>query len=300
VAQPNGVTPLFNLSNPFPQGLPTPWGSGAGLAIALGQTIEGPLRTQSISYMNSWSFDIQRQLPGKFVVTTAYVGNTGVHLPTPIDYNQLPVSDLALGNALLAVVPNPFYGVITDPSSTLSLPTVQYSQLLRPYPQFIDVGAINVGAGHSSYHSGQLTVEKRLGSGLATSLGYSFSKMLDNVGDMTDVAGAQHGFQNYDCFSCDKSRADQDVTQSLRWSTRYELPFGQGKSLEPRARVARVRRMGHQRGLHLEHRPAGLCHVHQQFAAPGGRVAPRWHRQLFAAQRHRSLRSPAGRAADLQ
>jgi len=230
VAQPNGVTPLFNLSNPFPQGLPAPWGGSAGLAIALGQTIEGPLRTQSISYMNSWSFDIQRQLPSKFVVTAAYVGNSGVHLPTPIDYNQLPTSDLALGNALLAVVPNPFYGVITDPSSTLSLPTVQASQLMRPYPQFIDVGAINVGAGHSSYHSGQLTVERRLGNGLAISLGYSFSKMLDNVGDMTDVAGAQHGMQNYDCFSCDKSRADQDVTQSLRWSTRYELPFGRGKS----------------------------------------------------------------------
>ena len=63
VAQANGVTPLFNLSNPFPQGLPTPWGDSAGLAIALGQTIEGPLRTESISYMNNWSFDIQRQLP---------------------------------------------------------------------------------------------------------------------------------------------------------------------------------------------------------------------------------------------
>ncbi len=230
VAQPNGVTPLFNLSNPFPAGLPAPWGGSAGLAIALGQTIQGPLRTQSITYMNNWSFDIQRQLPGKFVVTTAYAGNTGVHLPTPIDFNQLPPSDLVMGNALLAVVSNPFYGVITDPSSTLSLPTVQASQLLRPYPQFLDVGAINVGAGHSSYNAGQLTVERRFGNGLTTLLGYSFSKTLDNVGDMTDVAGAQHGFQNYYCFSCDKSRADQDVNQSARWSTEYELPFGPGKS----------------------------------------------------------------------
>jgi hypothetical protein len=240
VAQPNGVTPLFNLSNPFPQGLPTPWGGNAGLAIALGQTIEGPLHNQTVSYMNNWSFDIQRQLPWNFVVTTAYVGNSGVHLPTPIDFNQLPTSDLAQGNALLAVVSNPFYGVITDPSSTLSLPTVQASQLMRPYPQFLDVGAINVGAGHSSYHAGQLTVERRFAQGLATSLGYSFSKILDNVGDMTDVAGAQHGFQNNQCFSCDRSRADQDQNQTLRWSTQYELPFGPGKSLLNHGFASRV------------------------------------------------------------
>ncbi|MGA2269815.1 MAG: TonB-dependent receptor [Bryobacteraceae bacterium] len=230
VAQANGVTPLFNLSNPFPQGLPAPWGTSAGLAIALGQTIEGPIRTQTVTYMNKWSFDIQRQLPWNFVVTTAYSGNSGVHLPSPLDYNQLPTSDLALGNALLAVVSNPFYGIITDPSSTLSLPTVQAEQLMRPYPQFLDVGGMYVGVGHSSYHAGQLTVERRFANGLATLLGYSFSKILDNVGDMTDVVGAQHGFQNYECFSCDRSRADQDVRQSLRWSTQYELPFGPGKS----------------------------------------------------------------------
>jgi len=239
-AQANGVTPLFNLSNPFPQGLPAPWASNSGLSIALGQTIEGPLRTQSISYMNQFTFDIQRQLPGNFVITTAFSGNSGVHLLTPIDYNMLNPSYLSMGNALLSVVPNPFYGVITDPSSTLSLATVQEGQLLRPYPQFIDVGAINVGAGHSSYDAGQLTVERRFANGLATSLGYSFSKTLDNVGDMTDVAGAQHGMQSYYCFSCDRSRADQDQTQALRWSTHYELPFGRGKALVNHGIASRI------------------------------------------------------------
>ena len=145
-----------------------------------------------------------------------------------------------MGNALLAVVPNPFYGVITDPSSTLSLPTVQQEQLLRPYPQFLDVGAINVGAGHSSYEAGQLTVESRLANGLATSLGYSFSKTMDNVGDMTNVAGAQHGMQNYYCFSCDRARADQNMTQVLHWSTHYALPFGRGKSLLNHGLASRV------------------------------------------------------------
>jgi hypothetical protein len=35
---PNGVTPLFNLSNPFPQGVPAAYGNAAGLGIDLGKT----------------------------------------------------------------------------------------------------------------------------------------------------------------------------------------------------------------------------------------------------------------------
>jgi Carboxypeptidase regulatory-like domain len=239
-AQPDGVTPLYNMSNPFPQGLPTAWGNSAGLAIALGQNITGPLHSQDIAYQDNWSFDIQRQLPGKFVVTAAYVGNAGVHLMTPIQLNQLPDSALALGSQLLSVVANPFYKVITDPSSTLSASTVQYGQLLRPYPQFLNVKAINVGAGHSSYHAGQLTVERRYAQGLAVLLGYTFSKALDNVGEMTSVAGTRNGFQDNYCFSCDRARSDQNQTHSVRVSMRYEAPFGPGKALLTRGIASRV------------------------------------------------------------
>jgi hypothetical protein len=227
----NGVTPLFNLSNPFPSGLPLPYGNAAGLAIALGQNITGPLHTQDIPYQANWSFDIQRELPLRFVVTAAYVGNVGMHLMTPINFNQIPDSDLSLGSKLISVVANPFYGVITDPTSTLSVSTVQYGQLLRPFPQFLNVKAINVGAGHSSYEAGQLTLEKRLYQGLALLFGYTYSKAIDNVGEMTSVAGSQSGFQDNNCFSCDRSLSDQNEPFAFRVATRYELPFGPGKSL---------------------------------------------------------------------
>jgi hypothetical protein len=229
--QSDGVTPLFNLSNPFPQGLPAPYGNAAGLAIALGQNITGPLRTQDIPYQANWSFDIQRQLPFNVVVTAAYVGNVGVHLMTPIQYNQVPDSDLALGSKLISVVANPFYGIITDPTSTLSLATVQYAQLLRPFPQFLNVKAINVGAGHSSYDAGQLTVEKRLSQGLSVLLGYTYSKAIDNVGEMTSVAGTRNGFQDNYCFTCDRALSDQNEPFSMRMALRYDLPFGPGKQM---------------------------------------------------------------------
>ncbi len=230
-AQSSGVTPLFNLSNPFPQGVPMPYGNAAGLGIDLGQNITGLLHTQDIPYQSNWSFDIQRQLPFHLVVTAAYVGNVGVHLMTPIQLNQIPDADLALGSKLISVVANPFSGVITDPSSTLSVPTVQYGQLLRPFPQFLNVKAINVGAGHSSYEAGQLTVEKRFAQGLELLLGYTKSKAIDNVGEQTSVAGSQSGFQDNYCFACDRSLSDQNQPFAVRLAMRYELPFGPGKAM---------------------------------------------------------------------
>ncbi len=239
-AQSNGVTPLFNLSNPFPSGLPTPGGNAAGLANYLGQNIAGPLHTEDFPYQNNWSFDIQRQLPNHFVVTAAYVGNTGVHLYAPFQYNQIPDADLALGSKLLNVVANPFYGVITDPSSTLSLATVQAFQLLRPYPEFLNVKALNVGAGHSSYEAGQLTVERRLAQGLAVTFGYAFSKAEDNVGEQTSVAGSMNTPQDTYCLVCDKALSDQNEKNALRWSTRYDLPFGPGKPMLNRGLASRA------------------------------------------------------------
>ena len=241
-AQSNGVQPLagYSLASPFPSGLPTPYGNAAGLGIDLGQSIAGPGPKQNIPYQVNYSLDIQRSLPGSFVVTAAYAGNEGVHLMVPLYFNQIPDADLALGATLRTTVTNPFYGVITDPTSTISTKTVTYEQLLRPFPQFTGVEQLNSGVGHSTYNAGQLTVEHREKNGLSLVFAYTFSKALDNVGEMTSVAGTYAGFQNIHCPSCDKSRSDQNEAHVVRWSTRYELPFGNQKAFLNRGFISRI------------------------------------------------------------
>ncbi len=59
VTQPDTVTPLFNMANPFPQGILAPTGNSLGLATLLGQSISGPLRQQRMAYQSQWSFDIE-------------------------------------------------------------------------------------------------------------------------------------------------------------------------------------------------------------------------------------------------
>ncbi|NUQ28870.1 MAG: TonB-dependent receptor [Acidobacteriaceae bacterium] len=222
----DGVTPQFNLSNPFPSGLKQPTGNTLGLNTFVGQNISGSERRQRISYSEQWSLDIQRQLPGNFVVTAGYVGNNGLHLYQPVNYNQLADSKLALGSSLLATVANPFYGVITDPTSPLSAAKVQQGQLLRPHPQFLNMMATS-GVGSSTYHALQLSVEHRYSHGLALLAAYTFSKMFDNVGDYLTTAQ----FQNNNCPSCDRSISSQDLTHVLRISGQYELPIGRGKAI---------------------------------------------------------------------
>jgi hypothetical protein len=235
-AQANGVTPLYNMDNPFPSGLTPVSGNSLGLSTNAGLAIAGYARQQHVSYSNQWSLDVQRELPYNFVVKLGYVGNTGVHLYVPINYNQLPDSDLAQGSALTATVSNPFYGVITNKTSPLAASTVRAFQLQLPHPQFQTMTAYGTGAGHSGYNALQLSVERRFSQGLALLFNYTHSKMLDNVGDYF-LSG---GFQDNYCPSCDRSISQQDLPDVIRLSVQYELPFGKGKPFANHGPLAQV------------------------------------------------------------
>jgi hypothetical protein len=234
----NGFSPLYSLSNPFPDGLPTPYGNnptplpgnniGSGpLSIELGQKISGNLRQQSNAYQEVWSLDVQRLLPMHFVATAAYSGSVGVHLLGAIQLNQLSDATLAMGSAINTVVANPFYNVITDSSSILSKSTVQEGYLLAPYPQFLAFEALNVGWGHSNYQAGQFTLEHRLSQGLSLLVAYTYSKSIDDVGE----SGTTASIQDNGCHRCERSIADLDQTNVLRMSALYELPFGPDKPM---------------------------------------------------------------------
>ena len=124
-------------------------------------------------------------------------------------------------------------------TSPLSAPTVQRGQLLRPYPQFLNVTANLEGVGHSTYHALQLSLERRYTSGLAVIFNYTHSKSIDNVGEAFIAVGAQNGFQNNNCFSCDRAISVQNVPDSVRLSFNYELPFGPGKKMLTRGFASR-------------------------------------------------------------
>jgi hypothetical protein len=224
----DGLTPYRYLRDPFPDGIARPPGSSQGLATLLGQAVTFVDRGNVTPYGMNWNLTIQHELPGNLLVEAAYVGSRGVKLQNSRVFNQLPDADLALGDALRAQVPNPFFGKIT--TGALAAATVSRAQLLLPYPQFLGVNAAMSTFGNSSYHSGQAKLERRFSKGLGLLATYTFSKLLDDstgawAGE--NVSGA--GFQDWNNLRAEKSVSALDTTHRMSVGGVWELPVGKGK-----------------------------------------------------------------------
>ncbi len=234
------VTQYAPLSAPFKDGLNAPPGSKFGLLTNVGVgTGLSPIRAwDTTPYFQQWSFSIERELPSNAVVEVAYSGSRGVHLGFDTMTNQQRISQgyYSLGAQLNNLVPNPFYGIITDPlATTLNKPTVQLIQLLYPYPQFTSVGAWPAPPiADSLYNAGQLKYTKRYSHGLNVSAHYTFAKMLDNnslASSGQSFLGGSTPIQHYDNTRLEWAVSVRDITHRGVMDFAYELPIGKGKLL---------------------------------------------------------------------
>ena len=154
-----------------------------------------------------------------------YVGSRGLHLSWP-SYNLNQLRPEQLGSQLSQQVKNPFFGLIM--SGPLATPTVPFSALASPYPQFTSVALQTPSGSTSIYHSLQLKTEKRFGAGLSFLLSYTFQKLIDD-NSSTAVVGSNAGNQNIYDPRGERSVSANDVSQVLSVSYVYDLPFGEGR-----------------------------------------------------------------------
>lgn len=236
------ITQFATLQNPFPVGLTNPPGRNSLAFLGLG--FDAPVGTSLNQQYQQWNFSIQRQVPGNGVVEINYAGSKGTHLYVGTsdimgNYNKLDPRYYSMGrDALGEQVDNPFFGVITDPRSILSSPTVTLDQLLRPYPQYAgSVGGYLAppNIGNSTYHSLQLKYEKRFSRGLSVITHYTFSKMLTdsdvNGGSDVDWLGGGNTLQNWQNFRLEKSLSAFDIPHRLVFTADYQLPIGRGRAI---------------------------------------------------------------------
>lgn len=233
VASLDGVTPLNPLTNPYPTGLLIPPTTPADL-LQVGQSINIHDRgNKTNTYTQHWNFSVQRELGGNWLVEAGYAGNKGTRLPVGRLFNQLDPRYQALGADLNRQVTNPFFGLVQ--TGTLSARTVAQSQLLRPYPQYISVGAgstpaIAQNAASSVYHSILIRVEKRFSHGINLLIAYTGSKLIDNAsGRIFGINGNPPPVQNNYDLRAERSVSEGDVAQRLVVSHIIDLPFGKGR-----------------------------------------------------------------------
>lgn len=241
--QNDGVTPFGRLSNPFPAGIRLPPGSSLGLLNDIGFGAVGPIPSidSAVPYEQSYSFGIQRELPANFLIDANYIGKLGRHLyfggAGNLDYlgPQIETYNPNQIAALNTYVPNPFFGIITDPNSSLSAPTIQQSQLGLPFPQFTGFSGDSPPWANSSYNAFQLRVEKRFSHGLEVLVSYVWSKSIDDAsttdGSTTWLGGIANGPQDPNNRHLERSLSTFDIPRVLQFSYTYELPIGRGKAI---------------------------------------------------------------------
>ena len=231
----NGVTRIFPLSGPF-----TPDGQNGSNGVIL-----VPANSGRPADVQTWNLDIQRQITSNLMVSIAYVGSKGTHLPAlNIIPNQVNPSFLSLGNDLTMNATCLAAG--TCPAAiaagvTLPYPgfTGQINQALRPFPQYGDFNQEDNSftpdrTGNSTYHAMQLQANKRFAAGLSFLVSYTVSK---NLTDADSSGPGVAGFigtnefigQNSYNRSAEKAVSELDTPQTLVASFFYELPVGRGK-----------------------------------------------------------------------
>lgn len=228
--QDGGRTPYSFLKNPFPDGLLPITGSSAGALTNVGTGISGFMQHRPTPYIQQYSFDLQFQATNNLLIEVGYTGTQGRRLlyGYGVQLNQVPDQALALGSRLLALVPNPFYGAIA--SGSLAGQTVQYGQLLRPYPQFTGVSATFMPGASSSYNALVTHLMKRLSHNVTVDLSYQFSKAMDNSSE-NGSPGLVDGARDFNNLSLERSISSHDVPHSFAAAFIVGLPFGHGRAL---------------------------------------------------------------------
>ncbi len=218
-----GQTFIASFANPFPRGFAQPLGAAGGLSTNVGLPVDFFKADRPQGYTQRWSFSLQKQLPQRWVLETAYVGSRGAKLDVWRQFNAiprqylstLPTRDNTVNNFLTAQVANPFYPML--PGTDLAGERVQRQRLLRPYPQFGDIRAQDQ-VGYSWYHSLQARAQRRLRDGLTMQVNYTWSKFMEAQSflDPTDPMPEER-------------ISDLDRPHRLVINGMYEMPFGRGR-----------------------------------------------------------------------
>ena len=190
-------SPLFLLRNGFPSNFLDPSQLSLQRVKIRAANPDAPS-----TYVQQWSFGIQRELPWGLFLEADYVGTKSTHLNILRDLNQ------PLNNGTNVLTNN--------------------GQLILPYPNFGQI-EYRDPLGNAIYHGLDLTVEHRYKAGLAFRAAYTWSKSIDNTAEHLAAYGSNSFGQNGYDFHTWRGPSDFDVPQRLVLSYVYELPLGKGK-----------------------------------------------------------------------
>jgi hypothetical protein len=150
------------------------------------------------SYVNQWSFGLQRELTRDMSLEATYFGSSGVKLRRLTTYNQ------------------------TFPSASPN------ANLTRPFPQLGGMQNMNAPS-HSSYHALQLRLQQRFAHGFTLLGSYAYGKSIDNGSGIRTSDGDSLTPSDVYNLQLERGLSAFDFRQRFTGSWLYDLPIGKGQ-----------------------------------------------------------------------
>jgi hypothetical protein len=219
--------------------------------------------------VQSYTFEIQQELPGKLAISLAYVGTHGSHLAgsgpgnwfnyvstkNALQYQTQLFNNVPITNYYSGQTATQLGLLYADPLTGTPATDLQLSLLLLPYPFFPSIPTNGTYTGTSTYNGMNLKIDKRTSHGLDFIAAYTVSKQMDNWsvggagveavdpihftrtgiiggrgGALVSTFGGPETFQDPDNRNADRAIAVDDIPQMFNIGATYELPLGTGKT----------------------------------------------------------------------
>jgi hypothetical protein len=213
--QPGGSTlgSFFDIRNGF--------GSGAASSNVY-NVWNKKLKPEAIGMYN---LTIERQLNNTASFQIGYVGESGQHLVTANQRNQLHNPCIINGAVQNVATTTPVAACLTlAPAPFYTTPGVGYNGVVR----YTDSNAM------MNYNALQATFRQRAWHGLQYTANYTWSHAMTNsvgfYGVPSVTVGSAYAENVYDMHS-EYGPAGQDVRHAINWNLVYDLPFGRNRLL---------------------------------------------------------------------
>ena len=175
------------------------------------------------AFIGMYTLTVEYEVNNTASVQVGYVGESGQHLVTANQRNQLHNPCVINGVVQTVSVPNPNPACLTlAPAPFYTTPGVGYNGVIR----YTDSNAM------MNYNALQTTFRQRLWHGLQYTVNYTWSHGMTNstgfYGVPSITAASAYAQNVYDLHS-EYGPVGQDVRNAVNWNMVYDLPVGRGR-----------------------------------------------------------------------
>ena len=169
------------------------------------------------------NFTVQQQIPGNTMLEATWFVNRSSNVPYSKPLNMVdPNLTYTYKGALDRSVANPFYNYLTPdkfPGPLRYRQAVSVGNLLRPYPQYLDLTQLLTARRDDHYEALQLRVQRQFSKGLSLLWTYSYNR--EQTGEF---------FNDLDLFADKTTFIDSNNPRHrMNFAGTYDLPFGKSR-----------------------------------------------------------------------